>query len=236
MLKRGRRHCRNACCDSRLLWPASAVARVHAPCSPRRYCRYWKNHAREPDCPVLQNHPRWNNPPAFMCLSMHCRWCNRARTANNEVRREKNVFNLIFIAKITNSFSVPSMDIMGMPACLYLAYPPCSKFKASQRKREMKKMVRTNVILSFCSEIHFKTNHWGHGSLADINWLLLPSHNSDPLSFLPLYIERSHSVKIWPKGEGYWCILCFYHKAFSWQINCHSLWCVTFLNQIYLLI
>ena len=219
MLKRGRRHCRNAappsfcqCCGSRLLWPASAVARVHAPCLPRRYCRYWKNRAREPDCPILQNHPRWNNPPAFMCLSMHCRWCNRARTANNEVRREKNVFNLIFIAKITNSFSVPYMDIIGVPSWFYLAKPPCSKFNLLQCKREMKKMVRTNVILSFCPEIHFNTSHWGHRSLAAINWPLLPSHNSDPLSFIPLHIERSHSVKTRPKGEAYWCILHFYHK------------------------
>jgi hypothetical protein len=122
--------------------------------------------------------------------------------------------NLIsfFIATITNSFSVPSMDIMGMPACLYLAYPSCRKFKVSQRKRDMKKMARTNVILSFCPENHLNTNHWGHGSLADINWPLLPLHNSDPLSFLPLHIERSHSVKIRGQKVRYWYILCFYHK------------------------
>ena len=131
------------------------------------------------------------------------------------------------------------MDIMSMPACLYLAYPPCSKFKESQGKREMKKMVRTNVILSFCPEIHFNTYHWGHHSLATINWPLLPSHNSDPLSFLPLHIKKSQGVKIWPKGEGYWYFVRFYHKkAFNWHINCHSLWFVpfSFSNQIYLLI
>ena len=104
------------------------------------------------------------------------------------------------------------MDIMGMPECLCLAYPPCSKFKELQRKSEMKKMVRTNVILSFCPEIHFNNNHWGHGSLANINWLLLPSHNSDPLSSLPLHIERSQSVKIRGQKVRYWCILCFHHK------------------------
>ena len=58
------------------------------------------------------------------------------------------------ITTITNGFSVPSMDIMGMPSCLYLAYPPCSKFTVSQCKREMKKIVRTNVILCVCPEIH----------------------------------------------------------------------------------
>ena len=106
----------------------------------------WKNRAPEPDCPVLQNHPRWNNPPAFMCLSMHRRWCNRARIANNEVRREKNIFNLIFIAQITKSFSVPYMNIMGVSSWFYLAKPSCSKFNVLQCKREMKKKVRTNVI------------------------------------------------------------------------------------------
>ena len=64
-----------------------------------------------------------------------------------------------FIVTNTNSFSVPSMDIMGMPACLYLAYPPCSKFKVSQRKREMKKMLRTNDILSSCPENHAAHNN-----------------------------------------------------------------------------
>jgi hypothetical protein len=96
------------------------------------------------------------------------------------------------------------MDILGMPACLYLDYPPCSKFKVWQRTREMKKMVRTYVILSFCPDSCFNTNHWDHGSLVDINWPFLPLPNSDPLSFLPLYIERSHIVKIQGQKMRYW--------------------------------
>ena len=117
-----------------------------------------------------------------------------------------------FIVTITNSFSGLSMDILGMPTCLYLAYPPCSKFKVSQHKREMQKLVRTYDIWCFYPEIHFNTNHWGHGSLADINWPFLPSPNSDPPSFLPLHIERSHSVKVRCQKVRYWCILCFHHK------------------------
>jgi hypothetical protein len=73
--------------------------------------------------------------------------------------------------------------------------------------------------------------------MADINLPFLPSPNSDPLYFLNLHIERSHSVKIQGQKVRYWCILCFHRqKAFNSHTNCHCLWFVTFSNQFYLLI
>ena len=101
-----------------------------------------------------------------------------------------------------------------------------SKYCSAKGKQ---KMVTTIVILSFCSETHFKTYHWSHGSLANINLLFLSSPNSDPLFFLPLHIERSHIVKIRSQKVRYCCIFCFYHKkSFIYHTNCHWLWFVTF--------
>ena len=97
-----------------------------------------------------------------------------------------------FIATNTNSFSGPSTDILGMPACLYVAYPPCNEFK---------------VFLCFCPKIHFNTNHWGHGSLADINWPFCPGPilTHSPSS---LFIRKSHTVSIYDAKR--WDIESFY--------------------------
>ena len=83
---------------------ASAVGRVHAPCLPQRYHWNQKNHACKPDCPILHNHQRWNNPPTSTRLSMHRRWFGRV-SAKNEVRQVKKYLISFCIAFITNSFS-----------------------------------------------------------------------------------------------------------------------------------
>jgi hypothetical protein len=169
---------------------ASAVARVHALGLPWRYRQNEKVMHANPTVPFSTTiRDGKTRPPP--CTSP----CIVDDTAELEFQKwgetsKKMYLISFFIVTITNSFSGLSMDILGMPTCLYLAYPPCSKFKVSQHKREMQKLVRTYFILCFYPEIHFNTNHWGHGSLADINWPFSSTLNIEAMAARPTLIGR----------------------------------------------
>ena len=135
------RHQRNAAppsfcqdCGSRPLWLTSML-RAHRSdiAGSKKSC----TRTRLPHSPQSSE----TEQPACLHASLHALYMMR-QSQNFKKRGEtsKKMYLIsFFIATLTNSFSVPSMNIMGMPACLYLAYPPCSKFKALQHKREMKK-------------------------------------------------------------------------------------------------
>jgi hypothetical protein len=122
----------------------------------------------------------------FILIFFYCvcyllmRQCLRCK---NEVRSLENVFILIFFYCVCYLFILWPVHghpwrLMPLPCLAALHW-----MQSIANKREMKKLVRTNVFFCFWHEIHFKTmNNCCHCSLADIDWLFLPSPNSDPLS------------------------------------------------------